>query len=262
MKSLKMFNKILTIVCVLTVIATVFTYPNTAKAQTFVTKGLVSYWSFDNISGKTVKDDWGKNHGTINGAPTQVDGKCGLALKFDGSDDNVNMGNPEDLNFGDASYSIEAWIKTQKDGPIVTKMQASNERGWYNRVEGGKVHNRLQADNGNSGQSTSDVNDGNWHHLLTVIDRMGGRQQVYINGKLEGNPQIADVIGPVSNERDMVVGSYHDGNNFFNGIIDEIRIYNRALSEAEVQQNFTAKGFAVEKFKKIAKTWGEIKTSK
>lgn len=232
---------------------------NIAKAQTFVTEGLVSYWSFDNISGKTVQDDWGNNDGTVGGVAQIVEGKIRKALKFDGSDDNVNMGNPEDLNFGDGGYSIEAWIKTQSDGAVVTKMQFSNERGWYNRVESGKLHNRLQADNGNSGNSTSNVSDNNWRHTVAVIDRKGGRQQVYIDGTLEGNPQIADVVGAVSNERDVVVGSYHDGKEYFKGIIDEVRIYNRALNAGEVKKNFISSGLAVEKSGQIALIWGKIK---
>lgn len=255
-----MSNKILMSIVLALVIAIVFTHANTAKAQTFVPDGLVSYWSFDNVTGKTVKDNWGDNDGTIVGAPQIVEGKIRKALKFDGSDDNVNIGNPEDLNFGDGAYSIEAWIKTQNDGPIVTKMQSSNERGWYNRVEGGKLHNRLQADNGNSGHSTSNVSDGNWRHVITVIDRTGGRQQVYIDGTLEGNSQIADVVGGISNERDAVVGSYHDGKEYFNGIIDEVRIYNRALSETEVKKNFVSTGLAVASLaEKLTLTWGGIK---
>lgn len=236
-----MLNKILILTFILSVIATLFMYANIAEAQTFVTKGLISYWTFDgaHIKGKTVEDVWGNNDGTIDGESKIVNGKIGQALEFDGSDA-VNMGNPEDLNFGDGDYSIEAWIKTQNDGPVVTNMQSSNERGWYNRVEDGKLHNRLQADNGNSANSTSNVNDGNWHHAVTIIDRKGGSQKVYIDGKLESNPQIADVVGSVSNERNVVVGSYHDGKGYFDGIIDEIRIYNRILSEAEIKQNFVS----------------------
>jgi len=242
------------------VIATVLTHSNIAEAETFVTDGLVSYWTFDNVAGKKVEDDWGNNDGTIVGAPQTVDGKIRKALKFDGSDDNINMGNPDDLNFGEGGYSIEAWIKTNNDGPIITKMQSSNERGWYNRVADGKLHNRLQVDNGNSGESTSNVSDDNWRHTLTVIDREGGRQQVYIDGTLEGNPQIADVVGSVSSERDVVIGSYHDGQVYFNGIIDEVRIYNRALSEAEVRKNFTSSGLAVASpDEKLTLTWGKIK---
>ena len=71
-----MYNKILTITSVLTTIATFFVYANVAKAQ-FVTEGLVSYWSFEaeTIEGKTVRDVWEKNDGTIVGDPKKKLGK-------------------------------------------------------------------------------------------------------------------------------------------------------------------------------------------
>ena len=95
-----MFNKILTIAFVLAVIAAVFTYANMANAR-IVEKGLVSYWTFDKatIKGKTVKDVWGNNDGTIEGDPQIVEGKIGRALEFDGTGDHVNCGNDESLNF-------------------------------------------------------------------------------------------------------------------------------------------------------------------
>ncbi|MBC8234028.1 hypothetical protein H8E77_31155, partial [bacterium] len=72
-RRIKMFQKILII---LAVIAIVFTYANIAKAQV-VKDGLVSYWSFDkaDTAGKTAKDIWGNNDGTMEGSPKVADGK-------------------------------------------------------------------------------------------------------------------------------------------------------------------------------------------
>ena len=69
----------LTMVFILTILIVLAWQTNTATAQSrgFVTKGLVSYWSFDNITGKTVKDDFGKNDGTITGSPEIVEGNQG-----------------------------------------------------------------------------------------------------------------------------------------------------------------------------------------
>jgi len=263
-----MVFKMLTILFALAIIATVFTHANIAEARIidWVTKGLVSYWTFDSahITGKTVKDVEGNNNGAIVGNPQIVEGKIGQALSFDGNDI-VNMGNPEELNFGEEDYSIEAWIKTKEsDVPIITKMQSSNERGWQNKVlEDGKFYNRIQVNNGNDTETTSAVNDLNWHHTVTVISRTGGRQILYIDGKSEANENIADVVGSVTNERDVIVGSYHDGKKFFSGAIDEVRIYNRALSDGEIEQNYKSEGFsAIKPAGKLSLTWGEIKAPK
>ena len=86
---------------------------NTA-ADTIVTDGLVSYWTFDeqDITDKTVKDVWGKNSGTIVGDPKVVAGKVGDALEFDGSDDYVNLTNLGDFGSKVGTSTFEAWVKT------------------------------------------------------------------------------------------------------------------------------------------------------
>ena len=77
-------NTALTLILILTVIATLAWGINTAQGQHAVTEGLVSYWSFDSgtIEGTTAKDSWGNNHGTIEGTPQSVPGKVGEALEL------------------------------------------------------------------------------------------------------------------------------------------------------------------------------------
>ena len=131
-----MYNKILTIASVLTTIVTFFVYANVALAQ-FVTEGLVSYWSFEaeTIEGKTVRDVWGKNDGTIVGDTKRKVGKVGSALEFDGDGDSVDCGNDESLNFDtEDPFSICAWVKAHEEG--LTVLQPWQEWGQSCRWQG------------------------------------------------------------------------------------------------------------------------------
>ena len=107
-----MLNKMLVIA--FTVIATIFMCANMAKSQV-VTKGLVSYWTFDrtDINGDTVKDVFGENDGTMKGNPKVVEGKVSQALEFDG-DDYVDFGVPESLNM-DPPLTVSMYINNKDE---------------------------------------------------------------------------------------------------------------------------------------------------
>ena len=129
-----MFNKILTIVFFLTVIATTFIYTNRVEAQTFITEELVSYWPFDraHIKGKTVYDVVGDNDGSMMGDPKTVEGKVGEALEFDGVDDRVVVKDNPSLN--SSTFSIEMWLKPITIRPF--------EGQWPNIIMGREVYKK------------------------------------------------------------------------------------------------------------------------
>ena len=277
-----MFNKILTTLFVLAVIATVFIYANMSEARTVVTEGLVSYWDFDHITGKTVKDMWGNNDGTIQGNPKIVEGKVGQALQFDGKDDYVDCGNDKSLNFERKdSFSICAWIKT--DGLVVAYQTIVSKMedpwiGYLFMISGTPEPNNPSA-LGLVLSNTNVVNDivcyspnnsmtTDWNFVCVTY---AGKSNVagirlYLNGK---NQQISTVRDGLSatmlTPTHLEIGheAVADYPLWFNGLIDEVSIYNQVLSEAEVSQNFVAEGLAVVKStKKLALTWGEIKVSR
>ncbi|RKY00911.1 hypothetical protein DRP77_10640, partial [Candidatus Poribacteria bacterium] len=93
----------------------------TAGRAQIVTDGLVGYWSLDKatIEGKTVKDVWGGNDGTIVGDPKIVPGKVGEALEFDG-DDGIEIQGGDELNFaGKNELTVMAWVMVGSDDPVV-----------------------------------------------------------------------------------------------------------------------------------------------
>jgi len=95
-----------------------------------------------------------------------------------------------------------------------------------------------------------------WHHVALTFDE--GEVKIYLNGSVEGE---GSVTSPLSgNVLTLKVAADSDGQNLFLGIIDEVRVYNRALGEDEINQNMGAEGLAVgSPDGKLTLTWGEIK---
>ena len=287
-----MYNKILTVASVLTTIVTFFVYANVAKAQ-FVTEGLVSYWSFEaeTIEGKTVRDVWGKNDGTIVGDAKRKVGKVGSALEFDGDGDSVDCGNDESLNFDtEDPFSICAWVKADEEG--LTVLEPWQE--WGQSVAGkvndrwhgyiltitGAGHNNepytLNAVLSNS-LGNNDINCSSPDNSMTIAT-----DWTYVCMSYEGTSNVAGIHlsingedQRVSTQRDGLTASISSDARFtigqvrvpswpiwFDGLIDEVAVYNRALSEDEISRNFAEKGLAVQPTDKLPQTWGAIKVSK
>ncbi len=256
----------------LVAIAIVVWSTNAASAQPqIVTDGLISFWSLDmsSISGDTVKDIWGDNHGAVVGNPEIVAGKINEALAFDGQDDLVEIAHSESLNLEEA-ITIEFWFLLKGDSSDneyprpVSKGQTAGADGAYgvwirdtrSPIDIGfrsvtLVPNNIQWKN------LPDYNDDAWHHVAVTYD--GQKGKLYVDGV---NYTDLPVSGDLAQTEDPLhIG---DGNNqrHFNGALDEVRIYNRALDENEVLQNYNAKSNdrAVDAKFKLTTTWGGIKS--
>lgn len=258
-----MYDKILTIAFVLTIIVTFLMYANVAKART-VEDGLVSYWTCDqaDIDGDTLRDAWGENHGKIFGGPKVVAGKVKEALEF-GENKYVEMPSHESFDFGDGPFTLSAWIN----------IEAYSGAGEWSRIVGRhtqsppryglSIHNKVLFQvNGTFLEGSTGIETGQWYHLVGMRDE-DANGKIYVNGNL-------DKTGAVDAASTDGGGNVHCGTkgnksmDWFRGIIDEVSIYNRALSDAEVMQNFEAKGLdlAVNSVGKLTSTWGKIKVSK
>lgn len=245
-----------------------------------VEKGLVSYWSFDaaDVKGDTVKDIVGSNDGTIVGAPKHVKGKFGEAFEFGGEPDVIDVASPANgsLDFGDdKDFSMMAWIKVDKppelgggQSTIISKGDGGGNARILWKIVGTKIQVTIANEGGGGPKidfnSVSDVVDGNWHHVVFVSDRSDATR-IYIDGKLdaEGGPSEGT---DVTTESPLFIGaSVRIGKatrRYFEGLIDEVGIYNRALTDDEIEWNFNSEGLAVSPQKKLAIAWGEIKVSR
>ncbi len=220
----------------------------TTSAGQDIAEGLVAHWLLNEGSGTTTADASGNgNDGTLN-APTWDAGKFGGALNFDGVDDFVDCGNPSILNFGMGSWTVSAWVNAPSS---TNQMNVFSNGGDYSggirymlgvsETDARKACLTLD-NNVKKVQSTGSitVNDGQWHHIVGIRD--GSSLRIYVDGfqdgddvalpngyDLSGTSQANAYIGAGWNYRDSVV------QRFFNGVIDDVRIYNYALSSAEVR---------------------------
>src|SRR3989344_4145625 len=188
------------------------------------------------------------NNGTLNnmtqGANT-VTGRIGQALDFDGINEYVNLGNPSALQITTAAMSMSAWVKIDawstagKYAAIISKTAATPPYGGYQlnlNNDAGQRFNCAIANSsawnivaGNAGKVT-----GTWYHVTCVYN--GTDMRLYVNGVQEGTPTVAtgnirNVAANVSLGRNEAFST----DAYVNGIIDDVRIYNRALSVSEIQ---------------------------
>jgi hypothetical protein len=199
---------------------------------------LAAQYKFDG----DVQDSSGKgNNGTINGDPTWVAaGKVGSALRFDGAGDYVDCGAGATLNITNG-VTIAAWIKLSVTG-LDQKIAGNqdNTTGGYkfgvysnNRVEfeirtsaGAGTLNRSVA--GGTALAT-DI----WYHVVGVYSE-GNYIRTYVNGVLDRALTTTAVLGTSTGTLKIGCEPYTTTANFFNGIIDDLRIYNKALSAGEI----------------------------
>jgi uncharacterized protein (TIGR02145 family) len=211
-----------------------------------LTKGLVGYWKLDDASGTNATDSSGNgNTGTLTNGPTWTTGMVDGAANFDGTNDYVSVGNQSVYDITGA-ITISAWVKMDsfKSGgsslsdPIVGKWAYSvgNQRGYDLRFFNGNTLPMFVVTDGvdyDSIQSTISVSTGVWKHIVGVWYPGGSNNlQIYVNGKVTQKTNSYASLGVSPN-------ALHIGHNFVNaayldGSIDEVRVYNRALSADEV----------------------------
>jgi len=216
--------------------------------------GLVGYWSFDGqytttTSGAAAgtRDASGNgNWGAFNNGVKPAGGISGQALSFDGMDDYVNCGSNASLDLRGKSFTFESWAKRSSLGSYDFIMtQCQTETGNNCLMFGFMNTNNFMFDfYGNGITSPATYTDFNWHHWVGTYDTNTNEQKLYYDGELTATrTATSDFNGfaVLAIGRRMIGASP----NYFDGSIDEVRIYNRALSANEVKQHYeqTARNF-------------------
>lgn len=219
-----------------------FTLVGHAVAQTCVQPpdGLVSWWPGEGNANDIIDG----NNGTLQQDATFAAGRVGQAFSFDGLNDYVEVPDSANLNITGA-ITLDAWIKTSGTNDfsgIVGKILPVEPRtGYLLNVDSNSKFRcdiiRARPPQGTVVSITS-VEDSNWHHVACTYD--GATVKVYVDGNFEASVSYTDGIG-VNNEplrigRDPGLAPNRD----FNGLIDEVEVYNRALTDAEIQAIFNA----------------------
>jgi len=198
---------------------------------------LAAYWKFDDGSGTTAFDSSGNgNDGVFVGNPQWVAGKFGGALEFDG-DDYLNCGNGDSLQIQD-QITIAFWFQVEafqneweaflakSDGAY----RASRGDGTGNATHMGASGTSVGGGNGYF-NGTVIVTGGQWHHYAATYDGSEGR--IYIDG-------VLDVTSPGTGQINLSSSDLYIGENsgatgrLLHGLLDEVRLYSRALTEAEI----------------------------
>ncbi|HUT46759.1 MAG TPA: LamG domain-containing protein [Sedimentisphaerales bacterium] len=199
---------------------------------------LVGWWKLDEGMGGIVLDWSGHdNDGTLANGPLWVPGNEGDALEFDGVDDTIRLGTGPALD-GPTDLSAAAWIKTSTaSAGVIIQQRNGGYNGEYRfMVNGnGQLDFMLYGDSDSqyTFTTTKTVNDDNWYHVVAI--RQGQNGYIYVDGRLEASN--TGTIRSLDSTIQVAIGAdIRDSVNYFNGTIDDVRIYNRALTEDEIKQ--------------------------
>ncbi len=202
--------------------------------------GLVGYWSFNEGSGTVAGDSSGKrNTGTTTNTPTWTYGKVSNALQFAGAGDYVDVANTPALSPAHVG-TVSVWIKdsvTQFTTQVaVSKFDCGADVNGFNLGKDniGRIFFTIAGGVDNM-TVTSDLapvyTDLQWHHVVGVWD--GSLVYLYVDGVSVSVP-ASQVSDPVTNLFDVTIGSCAGADFEYDGTVDEVRVYNRALSASEV----------------------------
>lgn len=215
----------------------------------------VAEWKFEEGVGTTTYDTSGNNyHGvfsTGNSAPTWTTGKIGKGLSFDKSD-YVNHGDVLDMELND--MTISTWIKSSDTGSssqyIISKARAANQNYRYGvYLKSGRAGIFMQGDGGSDVGITSNtsVTDNKWHNLSFIFDRSSSAS-IYIDGVYDTSGTISQwVSANMNSDNPFRIGSYTANDSvtasgFFNGKLDNIRVYNYARTPAQIAYDYNKGG--------------------
>jgi hypothetical protein len=210
-------------------------------AMVYPHPGLVGWWGFDEGSGTVAGDSSGNgNKGTIYGA-TWVAGKYGNALSFNGIDNSVSVPYSSTLNLTSSPWTVCCWVN---HASLTSGVAQDYIRG-RDTVGGAQYYLLYDTDNTmkvafyNNSKGWTAASSGmtpaidTWYLVVGVWDR--STLKIYVNGALKNS--VTASAGPNLNLQEVDIGLAGDGRPM-NGTIDEVRVYNRALSATEIQADF------------------------
>ena len=231
---------------------------------------LILYMSFDTVDGvNTIDHSLYGNNGEMKGDPDpqHVDGKFGKALEFNGQSDWVEIPHHETLTV-DKDVTVMAWINPERiAGPnnaqwqgILAKGNGPRSYSFYTETGKGCLHLSV----GGAGSACDGkVVANEWQHVAAQVE--GNTHRYWIDGENVGEYGGKNPPPGAADTATVFIGKTHEGSREFLGLIDEVRIWNRALSEDEIVEQMN-KGhdelFPVDPRYKAATTWGTMKSQR
>ncbi|HBI23434.1 MAG TPA: hypothetical protein DDX84_04345, partial [Nitrospiraceae bacterium] len=199
----------------------------------------VAYWNFDEQGGTTAYDSIGSNHGTLNNSFWRTE-QTFKGLYFDGG---RYVDVPDSPDFNLSSYTIDAWVKVPDGLTTGIRSVIAQDDGvnyWRLRLNDNRLElcdSRLTTPCNNTGTT---INDGEWHHLSVVRDDTANEVLFYIDGVNIYTATLLTETGTHAINANIQIGRKYNATEYFYGMIDEVVLYNRVLTDAEIQTRYRA----------------------
>jgi hypothetical protein len=216
---------------------------------------MIAYWKLDETEGPPYKDIF-SNDGLCTGlkCPEPVDSVLNGAQSFDG-DDEINAPAGEAFNWGaDSNFSIEVWVNVPEievcdmSNVFIGRHVGSEGSAWWVGCNPGSAKavfsirdSRMVGMEISAGPS---LNDGEWHHVVAVRNGNKDENQLYVDGVLVASEPV-NYLGNWISDKQISIGyhnvweyTYYDPSYHFTGLLDEIAVYGRTLSLAEIQYHY------------------------
>ncbi|MGA1794393.1 MAG: LamG-like jellyroll fold domain-containing protein [bacterium] len=226
--------------------------PNPDQADTDGTQAtdLVSYWKLDEGAGTTAADSINSNHGILLNDPLWTDGRSLTALSFDGIDDYIEV--PDSPTLNNPTFTLEAWIYLNQDLGNTQKRIISKQFSLTHTYGmevfgvgyGGATGNQINFHTSNGAGwtnlvSRTHLSTHTWYHVVATYD--ASEKRIYINGQFDSSQsyenQTVDIPAPLTIGALKMIDPQQFG-FVFNGHIDEVAIYDRALTAEEILQHY------------------------
>lgn len=193
--------------------------------------GLVAYYAMENDANDSSGNEF---HGTMVGDPVFAEGPVGMAMDFDGDGDYVDCGNDPAFSVSDA-ITISLWVNIRAIAGDWRAIIAKGDSAWRISNNGSTqgIHFGFTGSDRDyqAVNSATELPFDEWHHVCATYDiTVGGH--IYIDGMVDGeNP---DTLGITTNDQNVFIGNNSENpDRFWDGLIDEVRIYSRGLSAGE-----------------------------
>lgn len=206
--------------------------------------GMISWWpSEDSGTSQEVLDLVGGNNGDASATVTQIQGLVGQTLQYNGVDGYVAVPNAPNLN--PQSVSLDAWIqKTGEFGDDETIIAGADSKYAIGFIKINNVWNlvcKVYTQSQSLMYEAYPVNfQTGWHHIACTYDMVSGALKLYFDGSMVDGTNGPTNNPLISNEEIFTIGGHPNNGEYFSGQIDEVQVYNRALSATEIQAIYNA----------------------
>ena len=199
----------------------------------------VGYWPLDEGTGTVTEDRAGDHDGTLVNGPTWTAGQSGAALQFNGSNQYVDTGAAILDTTG--NYTASAWVKLDSLGGFATAVSqdGTDHSAFFLQYSG--ADNRFAFSfAGIRALAPTAPETGRWYHLVGVRDVTTGTLTLYVDGQPAGTAHAC--LGEASSGHTVIGRAKFNGNpvDFWRGAIDQVHVYDRALSAAEVAELYAS----------------------